>query len=73
MGTCRNRAYAQLLRNGSALAEAPLQLPPRLVASQHVGRLPVGALPAGTYELRIRATDGGHELSRAAFFTLRDH
>jgi VWFA-related protein len=63
----------QLLRNGSALAEAPLSLPPpagpRL---QHVGRLPVGAFPPGTYELRIRATDRGHEVSRAAFFTLRD-
>ena len=35
-----------------------------------LGRLPVGQLPAGTYELRIRVTDGTRELSRAAFFTL---
>lgn len=67
------RAFAQLLHNGKALAEAPVQLPPATGSRvQHVGRLPIGALPAGTYELRIRATDGRHEVSRAAFFTLRD-
>ena len=64
-------ASAQLLRNGQALAEAPVTLPPaRGARVQHVGRLPVGELPAGTYELRIRVTDGRHELSRTAFFTL---
>ena len=36
------------------------------------GRLPIGALPAGTYELRIRVTDGTREESRTAYFTLRD-
>jgi hypothetical protein len=39
---------------------------------QHVGRLPIGALPVGTYELRIRVTDGSHEVSRTAYFTLQD-
>ena len=61
-------ASAQLRRNGALLAEAPLALPassgPRV---QHVGRFPIGALPAGTYELRIKVGD----LSRSAFFTLR--
>jgi hypothetical protein len=66
-------ATVQILRNGSALAEAPLYLPPPTGARvQHVGRLPVGAFPPGTYELRIRVLDRGHEVSRAAFFTLRD-
>jgi hypothetical protein len=37
---------------------------------QHVGRLPIAALPAGTYELRIRVSDGRQELSRTAFFTI---
>jgi VWFA-related protein len=64
---------AQLLRNGIALADAPVPLPaasgPRV---QHVGRLPIGALPAGTYELRIHAKDGRREASRSAFFTLTD-
>ena len=63
-------ASAQLRRNGAVLAEAPLPLPqstgPRV---QHVGRLPIGALPAGTYELRIAVG----ELWRSAFFTLRNH
>ena len=61
-------ASAQLLRNGRVLAEAPVQLAastgPRV---QHVGRFPIGALPSGTYELRIRVG----ELSRSAFFTIR--
>jgi hypothetical protein len=67
------RAHAQLLRNGQAIAEAPVDLPtatgPRL---QHVGRLPIGALAAGTYELRIRVTREGQEISRGAFFTVVD-
>ena len=66
-------ASAQLLQNGKVLAEAPVQLPqssgPRV---QHVGRLPIGALPPGTYELRIRVTDGKREESRTAYFTVRD-
>ncbi|HXW05131.1 MAG TPA: VWA domain-containing protein [Vicinamibacterales bacterium] len=67
------KVLAQLLRNGEPLAEAPMTLP--LTSGervQHVGRLPVSALPAGTYELRIRVLDGERELSRAAYFTLRD-
>jgi VWFA-related protein len=66
-------AYAQLSRNGQALAEAPVQLPSAAGSRvQHVGRLPVGALPAGTYELRIRVTDGRREVSRTAYFTLQN-
>jgi hypothetical protein len=65
------KVHAQLMQNGTAIAEAPVQLPPATGPRvQHVGRFPVGALPAGTYELRIRVTDGGRELSRSAFFTL---
>ena len=66
-------AYAQLLRNGNFVAEAPVQLsaaPGSRV--RHVGRFPIGSLPAGTYELRIRVTDRGGEVSRTAFFTLQD-
>jgi hypothetical protein len=62
---------AQLLRNGQALAEAPVVLPPSTAARvQHVGRLPISALPVGTYELRIKVKGAGRELSRTAFFTL---
>ena len=67
------QAQAQLLRNGQAIAEAPVELPAAAGRRlQHVGRLPIGALPAGTYELRIRVTSDGQELARAAFFTLID-
>ncbi len=65
-------ASAQLLRNGQVLAAAPVPLPAATGSRvQHVGRLPIGALPTGTYELRIRVTGAGRELSRAAYFTLR--
>jgi hypothetical protein len=66
-------AYLQLLSNGQPVAEAPVQLAPATGSRvQHVGRLPIGTLPAGTYELRIRVTDGHQEISRSAFFTLQD-
>jgi hypothetical protein len=61
-------ASVQLLRNGQVLAEAPVTLAsPTGTHVQHVGRFPIGALPPGTYELRIRVGD----LARSAFFTLR--
>jgi hypothetical protein len=50
-----------------------VELPPAAGSRvQHVGRLPIGALPAGTYELRIRVTGAHQELSRTAYFTLQD-
>ena len=73
-GAADNAAVkAQLLRNGQALAEAPVTLPAATGSRvQHVGRLPISSLPAGTYQLRIVVSSGGHELSRTAFFTLTD-
>ena len=65
-------ASAQLLRNGEVLADAPVTLPSTMGDRvQHVGRFPVGALPAGTYELRIRVTDGKTEQVRPVYFTLQ--
>jgi VWFA-related protein len=67
------RAVAQLLRNGRAVAEAPVELPPATASRvQQVSRLPIATMPAGTYELRIRVMHKGQELSRSAFFTLQD-
>lgn len=64
---------AQLLRNGQALAEAPVPLPATAGSHvQHVGRLPIASLPSGIYQLRIVVNSGGQELSRTAFFTLVD-
>src|SRR5258706_15817181 len=66
-------ASAELLRNGQTLATSPVELPGAAgQRAQHVGRLPVDRLPAGTYELRIRVTRAGRELSRPAYFTLED-
>lgn len=64
---------ASLLSGGRPLASAPVSLSagpgPH---TQHVGRLPIGDLPAGTYELRIRVTHEGGEIVRTAFFTLQE-
>ena len=64
---------AQLLRNGRPVAEVSVALPPgggpRV---QHVGRVPIAALPSGIYELRIIVRTASQELSRTAFFTLVD-
>ena len=66
-------ARADLLRHGQLVASTPLQLPAATGARvQHVGRLPVGELPAGTYELRIQVLGAGPELSRTAYFTIAD-
>ncbi|MGH9308376.1 MAG: VWA domain-containing protein, partial [Vicinamibacterales bacterium] len=71
--TSRAQWFVQLVRNGNVLAEAPITLPPATgTRVQHVGRIPVRGLATGTYELRIRATAGAEEVSRSAYFTLRD-
>jgi hypothetical protein len=62
---------AQLLRNGQTLAEAPVTLPAAAgLRTQHIGRLPISSLPAGTYQLRIVVNTAGQELFQSAFFTL---
>ena len=67
------KASAELLRNGQRLAEAPIELPPSTRSPvQHIGRFPIGALPGGTYELRIRVNNDRQEIARTAFFTIRD-
>ena len=66
-------AHAQLLRDGRTLAEAPIEIPRQSgTRVQHIGRFPIAALPAGTYELRIRVSDGKKELVRGAYFTVQD-
>ncbi len=66
-------ARVQLLSNGRSIADVPLQLPAAIDARiQHVGRLPIATLPAGTYELRIAVTDGAREVTRSAFLTITE-
>ena len=53
--------------------QAPLDLPASTGARvQHVGKLPIGTFPAGTYQLRIAVSEGQQHLTRTAFFTLVD-
>ena len=66
-------ATAELMKDGRVLADAPLPLPaPTGNRTQHLGKLPIGGLPPGTYELMIRVASNGRELSRTAFFTLQE-
>ena len=66
-------ATAELMSNGRVMAEAPIEIAmsdsPLL---QEIGRLPVGALASGTYELRIRVAAAGQSVTRSAFFTLQE-
>jgi VWFA-related protein len=63
----------QLLRDGRTFADAPIDVPPDTGSRiPHVGRIPIGALPPGTYELRMRVIDGAKELVRGAYFTVRE-
>ena len=46
------------MQNGQALAEAPVQLPPATGSRvQHVGKLPIAALPDGHLRVRIDSRD----------------
>ena len=69
----RLNATAELMKNGEVVASAPVELVeddgPRL---QEIGKLPVGALAPGTYELRIRVASPSEEVVRSAFFTLEN-
>jgi len=39
---------------------------------QEIGKMPLGALAPGTYELRIRVASPDEEVVRSAFFTLEN-
>lgn len=70
-GRCACSAQISLLRNGQSLADATRPLEATDDARlQHVGQLPIGELPNGTYELRVTVNDGQHQETRTAFFTL---
>ena len=62
----------EILNNGRILASTVLEMPPAATADrvQHVGTLPLKSLPEGTYELRLRLSQGKDEQLRTAFFTI---
>ena len=67
-------AVLEILHSGSAVASTPLELPPTPQDGrvQHVGKLPVGEFPPGTYELRLRLRTGADEQLRSAYFTIAE-
>lgn len=72
-GRAVTKATLALLRNGRQVAEAPLEMgesPRAAERVQHVGRLPLAALPAGTYELKVSVSDGRTSQARSAYFTI---
>jgi hypothetical protein len=68
------QATLEVLQNGARLATLPLTLsePDGSGRIQHVSRLPIGALAAGTYDLRVVITDGRQQISRSAIFRIVD-
>ena len=64
----------ELLQNGTRLAALPLTLgePDSSGRIQHVSRLPIGNLAAGTYDLRILLVDGRQQISRSTMFRIVD-
>jgi hypothetical protein len=70
-GECACSARISLLKNGQPIAEATRDLTASHTGRlQHVGNLPVGDLPAGTYELRVTVGDTRDHQTRTAFFTV---
>jgi VWFA-related protein len=63
-------ATVELQRNGQVLATIPVALgqPDGNGRIQQVGRLPLTALPPGTFQLHVVVTNGGSTLERTAYF-----
>jgi VWFA-related protein len=63
-------ARLQMLRDGVPLAEVPMTLPAPDPSGRvdYQGRVPVGALPSGPYELRVTVSDGSATVQRRATF-----
>ncbi len=68
------QAALELFQNGARLAALPLALgePDSAGRIQQVGRLPIGSLAAGTYELRVVLADDRQQISRSTTFRLVD-
>jgi hypothetical protein len=68
------RATLELMQNGVRLAALPLALgePDSSGRIQHVSRLPIGTLAAGTYDLRLLLVDGRQQISRSTMVRIVD-
>lgn len=63
----------ELLRDGTAVSDVPLELGPRDAGGRvdYHAQLPVGTLAPGAYALRLVVTDGTATIERRATFTKR--
>jgi VWFA-related protein len=68
------QALLELIQNGKALAQVPLPLDAADPSGQiqQVGRLPIGEIPAGTYELRVIVKQGSEQVFRSAMLHVAD-
>jgi VWFA-related protein len=68
------QATLQVLQNGAAVAAVSLTLdqPDASGRIQQVGRLPIGSLAAGTYDLRVVLSDGRQQIARSTTFRIVD-
>jgi hypothetical protein len=68
------QATLEVIQNGARLASLPLTLgdPDTSGRIQQVSRLPIGSLPAGTYELRVVVADDKQQVSKSTTFRLVD-
>jgi hypothetical protein len=64
----------ELMQNGKLLAKVPVELSPADGSGriQELGRLPLGALAPGTYELRAVARRGSETVVRSTMIHLTD-
>lgn len=70
LGPAATGARLELWRDGTALSQVPLELPKPDAAGRvdYQAQLPIGSLPAGTYELRLSVQDGAVSIERRAAF-----
>ena len=68
------QAALELMQNGKLLAKVPVELSPADGSGriQELGRLPLGALAPGTYELRAVARQGSETVVRSTMIHLTD-
>jgi VWFA-related protein len=72
--TDRPVAVLELIKNGAPLAQVPLELPGADATGriQELGRLPLDAIPAGSYELRVVVKQGPEQVYRSTMFQLTE-
>jgi hypothetical protein len=69
-GVAQGAATVELLNNAQPIATAPLQLDAPDAAGRipHVSRLPLESIAPGTYELRVRLSQGSSTATRTLQF-----